>query len=136
MIDKQKNEKLIRAVMLLILICLLFSGYCSVAFGQITRPQDKGYVTGTIFYNDGITPLLVNDSLYASQVELWNVTSNTASILYTDDNGYYTSSGVPAGTYKVYVKYENNYAGETDNFSVIAGQNVTANVKTSRMPTN
>ncbi len=31
---------------------------------------------------------------------------------------------------------ENNYVGETDSFSVISGQTVTANMKTSRTPTN
>ncbi len=85
-----------------------------MALEQITCPQDKGYITGTIFYNDGITQLLVNNLLYTSQVELWNLTStsNTASISYIDDNGCYTSSSVPESMYKVYVKYENNYVGE------------------------
>ncbi len=135
MIDKKTNERFIGAVMVFVLICLLFTGNISVAFGQITRPQDMGYVDGTIFYNDGITPLSIDDSMYASQVELWNVTSDTASILYTDNNGYYTSSCVPAGTYKVYVKYDNNYVGNTTNFTVIPGQTAIANVETSSMPT-
>ena len=99
MIDKHKKKLLICAAMIIVLICLLF--FSSVAFGQITRPQDEGYVNGTIFYNDGITPFSIKDSRPASQVELWNLTSGTASIIYTDDNGAYTSSSVPAGLYDV-----------------------------------
>ena len=134
MIDKRKNILKFRVLMVIMLICFLFNS--PVAFGQITRPQDTGSISGTILYNDGITPLLVNSTGYASQVELWNLTSATASVFYTDNNGFYTSPSVPAGAYKLYVKYNNNYAAETDNFSVIAGQNLTVNVKTSRMPTN
>ena len=136
MLDKERNERLIKALMIIVLICLLIIGTGSVAFGQIARPQDMGYISGTIYYNDGVTPLLINNLTSDDHIELWDLTTNTATILYTDENGVYTSSAIPVGPYRVAVWYDGSYAGSTDDLTTVAGETITANVETSRIPGN
>jgi hypothetical protein len=136
MVDKERNERLIKALMVLVLICLLLIGNSSVAFGQITRPQDMGYISGTIYYEDGITPLVIDNLTSDDHIELWDLTTNTARILYTDENGLYTSTSIPTGPYRVAVWYDGIYAGSTEDLTVVAGETITANVETSRIPKN
>jgi len=56
-----KKERLILALMILVIIYLLF--FSSVAFGQVSLPQQKYNVSGIVFYSDGKTPLVDNSSL-------------------------------------------------------------------------
>jgi hypothetical protein len=135
----EKEKRLIYAFMVLVLICLLF--FSSVAFGQVTPPQynGSGRISGTIFYNDGVTPFFLNNS--TGRVEITNATTNVnVALLYTDSAGHYISSYLPAGNYQVHVGgVSGNSIVSISNFynvSIISGQVATVNVTTSRMLTN
>jgi hypothetical protein len=135
MTDDKKNDRLIRAVMVLILICLLF--ICSVASGQILSPSDFGSVSGTTYYSDGVTPLPLNDTNNGSYIALFNTTTNSRITYFNTDNfGKYTSPQVPAGSYQILAMYNNNNVVNNSTFSIVAGQNVPLDLDTSRTSTN
>jgi hypothetical protein len=61
----EEKRLLILAVMIFVLICMLSGlvvfGYMS--FSQTyTPPPSYGYMNGTVYYSDGKTPLVINDT--------------------------------------------------------------------------
>jgi hypothetical protein len=128
---------LIIALMIFVLICLLFG---LVVFGQMspshtyTPPPAYGYVNGTVYYKDGVTPLVVNDTNNGDYFFLYNQGSFSEKMV-TDANGYFSSVNVAPGTYNLYVYRNDQYIGHIDSFTVDNGQTVTENVTTSRTPT-
>jgi len=132
--DKDKQITII-VTMVIVLVCLL-SGL--VAFGHMsysqtyTPPPAYGYVNGTVFYKDGVTPLIVNDTGNGDYLYLSGPNSEK---MVTDSNGYFSSVNVPPGTYNLFVYRNNQNIGYIYSFSVNSGQTVTENVTTSRTPT-
>lgn len=133
MIDK-RNKKFIRTIINFTLIYLIFIESSSVAFGQLLSPHYHGSVYGTVYYDDGITPLQVNDKINGSYIELWNITSNSIiSDMTTDDSGKYKSQQVPVGLYYLCVKVNNEYVGTSNIFNITRNVSLPMDLTTSRM---
>jgi hypothetical protein len=134
----KEKQILIIAVMIFVLICMLFG---LVVFGQMSSshtyipPPAYGYVTGTVFYHDGITPLVINDTNNGDYLYLYSSSNDFKQNIVTDANGYFSSVNVAPGTYYLGV-YRNNYEiGHISPITVDNGQTLTENVTTSRTPT-
>jgi len=128
---KQKEERLIIAVMVFVLICLLL--FSSVAFGQVSDPLCG--VHGTVSYSDG-RPLPLNDSLNATDIMVVNKDTNENTVFTTNNTGFYDSGMVyEPGNYTVYAIYKNTVVGSHD-ATLTSGSNVLVDLTTSRMSTN
>ncbi|MPM50889.1 hypothetical protein SDC9_97635 [bioreactor metagenome] len=135
-----KKRQLIFTLMVIILICLIFFEDNSlVAFGQITPPQyaNSGRISGVIYYNDGETPLFLNNT--TGIVEITNSTTyDLVAELYTNSSGYFITPYIPSGEYQVHIGgvSGNSIISISDfiNATVVAGQVTTVNVQTSRTP--
>ncbi|MGB9941073.1 hypothetical protein [Methanosarcina sp.] len=101
-----KEERLILALMTLVIIYLLF--FSSVAFGQVKLSRQKHNVSGTVFYSDGKTPLIDNSSTH---IDLFNADVGDYfdwDGTDTDSNGYYSFTNVPPGTFAfIHTRYPN-----------------------------
>lgn len=133
--DKRDEDRLIRALMVFVLICLLFHMNLAVTFGQMVSPQKHGNVKGTIYYSDGVTPLAVNDKQNGSYIQLWNTTTDTITASFpTNDYGKYASPSVPEGSYYLDVLVKNNLKGASKAFYIVGDQNISVDLTTSRTP--
>jgi len=149
MTDEKEKQISTIIIMVIVLICILFAGL--VAFGYMSGSPDSngfngstgtsgspttGRVAGTVFYSDGVTPLILNNPANGTDVQLFNISAGTVtSIFVTDSTGNFTSPEVPAGEYLLYGYYNNNYIGDVP-VTVTANSTVQENLTTSRMPTN
>jgi hypothetical protein len=107
----EEKQILIISLMIVVLICML-SGL--VVFGQMsssqtyTPPPAYGYVTGTIFYKDGVTPLVINDTNNGDYLYLYDASNVFKQKMVTDDHGNYSSVNVAPGTYNLIVYRSNS----------------------------
>lgn len=139
MINKEK--RLICAIMVFVLICLLF--FSSVAFGQVSSPplQDPNII-GTVFYSDGITPYS-NPLGSKTIVELYhNGTQVNETVLSSSGQYNFTNVSGDSGPYYVVTtetwnKTDSNVTMVTRSspFNVIQETTV-MNLTTNRMLTN
>jgi hypothetical protein len=135
MVNNDKRTAWTGALMVLVRVCMLFlSG--PVASGQIAPPQYPGFLNGTVFYSDGKTPFpLSNNSNYNVKV------SNSTYWFSVEINpgGFYfvTANALYPGNYTVTVlKNGNNTSLGSTQVTIIQNRTVTANVTTSRTPTD
>ena len=78
----------------ILIMCLLFTGYFSIAIGQVTSSFMNGYVS------DGI------DSLPGATVIVTHIPSGSRYSTITNKQGYYQLQGMrPGGPYKVEISY-------------------------------
>jgi len=148
--DEKEKQISIVVIMVIVLICLLFVGL--MGFGYMSGPSGSngsnngsnvtsgspttGKVTGTIFYNDGVTPLILNNSTNGTDVQLFNTSTSTViSTFVTDNTGKFISPEVPAGNYVLYGYYNNSSIGHTY-LTIVANSTIQKNLTTSRMPAN
>lgn len=133
---KRNEEKLIVAFMIFSLICLLF--FSPVAFGQaISLPIGYSAVTGTIYSNDGVTPLQVADTFNGSYIGLYNATTDNRTSYYTNDlMGLYSTGSVTPGNYYLKVFAKDALVGRSTVFALNENEIKTVDLQTSRMPTN
>jgi hypothetical protein len=128
---KQKEKRLIIALMLFVLISLLF--FSSVAFGQLSDPL--GGVYGSIYYNDG-KPLPLNDKGTATDIMIVNKDTNQNTVITTNDSGFFSANNTyTPGNYTLYACYKNTVVGSSD-FNLTGGSNIPLDLTTSRMSTN
>ena len=135
MADEKEKRILIISLMIFVLICMLSSlvVFGQMSFSQIyTPPPAYGFINGTVYYKDGVTPLVINDTSNGDYLQL---EGPTRLKMVTDANGYFTSiNNVAPGQYALYV-YRNSQNIGYISFLVDNGQTVTENVTTSRTPT-
>jgi hypothetical protein len=134
--DKKKEERLLVALMVFVLISLLF--FSPVAFGQsVSVSSGYGAITGTVYSNDGVSPLLLNDADHGSCLELFNTTTGNRTAWFDDDaSGLYTSKPVPAGSYILKAFLKDALVGNSTVFTLNDSEIKTIDLQTSRMPTN
>lgn len=146
MSDEEEKQIMIIALMIIVLICLIFLGL--VTFGYVSAPSGENNtnnnntyinvqnVTGTVFYNDGITPFELSDASNGSYLNLVYLANHSSiSTLVTDSSGKFTSPDVPAGDYELTAYYYNVPQGQVV-FNIPNGTTVQQNLTTYRMPMN
>jgi len=145
--DKEEKQILIIALLIYALICLLFFGL--VAFGYVSvpaggqtnnnntsNPSTVENVTGTVFYNDGTTPFVLDDTSVGSQLKLFNQTDmSVISTFVTDSTGKFTSPDVPAGDY-ILSAYSYNVPQGQVLITIPANSTLLQNLTTYRVPKN
>jgi DNA-binding beta-propeller fold protein YncE len=131
MIGKRKEERLIRALMVFVLISLLF--FSSVVFGQMSDPFST--IHGNIYCNDGKL-LVLNDSSNTTDLLVVNKDTNHNTVLTTNNSGVYDSGSIfEPGNYTLYAYYNKDVIGSRD-FTIMSGADTPLDLTTSRMPTN
>ena len=146
MTDKEEKQVIIIVLMIFVLICLLFFGL--VAFGYMSVPSGGGNnnnqtstttaqnVTGTVFYNDGTTPLPLTNVAADNYVQLFNLTDQIRYSIITDNNGTFISPDVPAGEYYLYAYDGSTIPVASAYITIPTGTTLLQNLTTSRMPVN
>lgn len=130
MFGEKKDERWNRVIMLYFLIWLLFIENSAVAFWQFVGLHHSGHVTGTIYYNDGVTPLPISLPQEGSFIELMNTTTNSRIAYFTaDDFGRYTSPQVPEGNYYLKVMLVDTIIGVSTEFDINASQVTPVDIK-------
>lgn len=137
MADVKKNQRLNRAVMLYFLIWFLLIGNSALAFWQFVGIYECGNVAGTIYFNNGVTPLPINDFNHGCFVELMNTTTNSqAAYFISDDFGRYTSPQVPQGSYYLKVIFTDKVVGISTAFDINASKITSVDIATSMKTLN
>jgi hypothetical protein len=136
---RKKEKRLIIALMIIVLICLLF--FSSVAFGQVSDPSPLGDVHGTVFYSDG-RRLPLNDSTNATDLMVVNKDTNSNIVFTTNESGGYDSGDIlQAGNYTIYACYQNTVVASHDfainrNLALGDSNDIPLDLTTSRTSTN
>jgi len=114
----------------------------SVPFGGNNNTNETGAtvvqnVTGTVFYNDGKTPLVLNDRTNGFELTLNNYSSDALTDVFTtDSNGIFISSNVSAGKYTLSAWDGINNRVGTAIITIPSGTSFVQNLTTSRISTN
>ena len=149
--NRERSQVWIFTIMVVVLILLLF---CPVVFGQVSHsvipglgvgmvgslggvgPALASEVVGTVFYCDGKTPLVLNDTATDSQIYLFNsTTNNLVAKTTTDNSGYFVFAGTSGYSYYIRADYNNGIVATTPTFKDL-GDGIPENVVTSRASTD
>lgn len=131
MFDEKKDQKLNRIIMLYFLIWFLFIANSALVFWQFVGVYQYGNVAGTIYFDNGVTPLPVNKDP-GSFVMLMNTTTNSRTTFFaSDDFGRYTSSKVPQGSYYLKVIFDDTVVGISPAFDINASKVTSVDIVTS-----
>lgn len=131
-----KEKRLICAIMILVLICLLFLS--SVAFGQLSVSSlGNGTVEGYVFFNDSETPLVL-DNTSGNYLQMINLDHdkifNTTTFYWSPTPNYFEVRG-SAANYTLNVFYKNKLIGTSPTFH-LGNNTVEENLITNRMLTD
>jgi hypothetical protein len=114
----------------------------SVPFGGNNNTNETGAtvvqnVTGTVFYNDGKTPLVLNDRTNGFELTLNNYSSDALTDVFTtDSNGTFISSNVSAGKYTLSAWDGTGNRIDFVDITIPSGISFVQNLTTSRISTN
>jgi hypothetical protein len=137
MIDVKKNQRWNRVILLYFLIWFLLIENSALAFWQFVGIYECGNVAGTIYFNNGVTPLPINDFTRGCFIELMNTTTNSRVAHFTsDDFGRYTSPQVPQGSYYLKVIFTDEVIGISTAFDINASQVRSVDIIASMEPIN
>ena len=135
MFDQKKDHRLNRAIMLYFLIWFLFVVNSALAFWQFVGIYQYGNVAGTIYFNNGVTPLPINGRNPGTFIELMNTTTDSRTAYFTsDDFGRYTSPQVPQGSYYLKVIFDDKIVGISTDFDIIASKATSVDITASMKP--
>lgn len=137
--NRERSQVWTFTIMIVVLILMLF---CPVVFGQVSPPLPPIKISGTIFFNDATTPLVVaNNTTDFVGLYYENLTSKSKELLQqtgTNTHGQYsfTTPGISdfEHDYRLFVYSKNVNIGFSAPIHSIT--NVVENVTTSRAPTD